>query len=130
MHLKIVLPYKLFVDADDVIRIVARTAQGSFGILPHRLDCVAALSPGVFLYETQSEGEVSLALDTGILVKTGSEVMLAVRNAIGGADLGHLREAVEQQLLKLDEREKTMRSVLARLESNVVRRFIELRRHE
>ena len=130
MHLKIVLPFQVFVDVDHVLRIVAHTAQGFFGILPHRLDCVAALSPAIFFYETQADGEIALALDEGVLVKTGPEVLVAVRNAVGEADLGKLSQAVERQILKLDEREKTVRSVLARLEGNLVRRFMEINRHE
>jgi F-type H+-transporting ATPase subunit epsilon len=130
MHLKIVLPFQVFADVDHVLRIVAHTAQGFFGILPHRLDCVAALSPALFFYETQADGEIALALDEGVLVKTGPEVLVAVRNAVGEADLGKLSQAVERQILKLDEREKTVRSVLARLEGNLVRRFMEISRHE
>lgn len=129
MHLKIVLPFQVFADVDNVFRITAHTAQGFFGILPRRLDCVAALSPAIFLYETEAAGEIALALDEGVLVKTGTEVLVAVRNAVGGADLGKLSQAVERQILKLDEREKAVRSVLARLEGNLVRRFMEISRH-
>jgi F-type H+-transporting ATPase subunit epsilon len=45
MHLKILLPYGVFADRPSVSRIVAETGHGSFGLLPHRLDCVAALGP-------------------------------------------------------------------------------------
>ncbi len=130
MHLKILLPFQVFADVEGVRRIVAQTAKGSFGILPHRLDCVAALAPAIFLYETQTGVEVAVALDEGVLVKTGAEVMVAVRNAVGGAELGQLRKAVEQQMLNLDERQQAIRTALARLESAVVRRFVNLKRHE
>ena len=130
MHLKILLPFQVFIDATDVVRIVAQSVSGSFGILPRRLDCVVALAPSIFIYKTKAQGEVPLALDEGILVKTGPEVLVAVRNAVGGADLGHLREAVEQHILNLDERQKAIRSTLARLESILIRRFTELQRNE
>jgi len=52
-------------------------------------------------------------------------VLVSVRNAVGGADLGKLREAVEQQFLNLDEQEKSVRSILAKLESGLVRRLAE-----
>lgn len=130
MHLKIVLPFKVFADVADVRRIIAHTAQGFFGILPQRLDCVAALTPAIFLYETEGQGEIALALDDGVLVKTGPEVLVAVRNAVGGAELAKLAQAVEQQTLRLDEREKSVRSVLARLEGHLVRQLLEICRHE
>ena len=56
MHLKILLPFQIFADKPGVTRIVAETLEGSFGLLPHRLDCVAALSPGILTYETETEG--------------------------------------------------------------------------
>jgi len=47
MHLKVLLPFQIFAEKTDVSRIVAETREGSFGLLPHRLDCVAALAPGI-----------------------------------------------------------------------------------
>ncbi|MBQ0730098.1 MAG: F0F1 ATP synthase subunit epsilon, partial [Oleispira antarctica] len=44
MTLKVLLPYKVFAEEHNVVRIVAMTHQGAFGILPNRLDCVASLS--------------------------------------------------------------------------------------
>ena len=123
MNLKILLPFKIFAEKTDVLRIVAKTREGSFGLLPHRLDCVVALAPGILVFETEAEGEVYIAVDEGILVKTGTNVLVSVRNAIGGMDLDKLRQAVEREFLNLDEQEKSVRSVLAKLESGFIRRF-------
>lgn len=130
MHLKILLPAETFADVLNVTRIVARSTQGLFGILPHRLDCTAAIVPSILFYEADSGGETAVAIDEGVLVKIGDEVTIAVRNAIGGVKLGQFRQAVERQLFHLDEQEKNLRSSLAHLESTVVRRFIELKRRE
>ena len=123
MNLKILLPFKIFAEQTGVVRVVAETRAGSFGFLPHRLDCVAALAPGILVYETEAGGEVCIAVDEGVLVKTGADVLVSVRNAIGGTDLGKLRAAVEQEFLNLDEQEKSVRSVLAKLESGFIHRF-------
>jgi len=128
MRLKVLLPYQVFAEIDGVRRIVAETPQGSFGLLPRRLDCVAALAPGILTYETQAGEEVYVAVDEGVLVKAGDEVLVSVRNAIGGADLGRLREAAAREFASLDEGEKQGRAVLARLESGLVRRFAEYHR--
>ncbi len=106
-----------------MLRIVAGTAQGSFGLLPHRLDCVAVLTAGILMYETEVDGEVYIAVDEGVLVKTGTDVLISVRNAIGGTDLVTLRAAVEEDFLNLDAQEKQVRSVLVKLESSFVHRF-------
>jgi len=128
MKLKILLPFQVFAEIKGVKHIVAETPQGSFGLLPHRLDCVAVLEPGILTYETKTEGEIYIAVDEGILVKAGDDVLVSVRNAIGGTDLGQLREAVEREFVDLDESEKQVRAVLARLESGFVRRFAEFHR--
>ena len=125
MHLKILLPFKIFADRQDVLRIVAVSQEGSFGLLPRRLDCVASLSAGIMIFETEAEGEVYIAVDEGVLVKTGADVLVSVRNAIGGMSLGKLREAVEEEFLELDEQEKKVRSVLAKMESGFIRRLVE-----
>ncbi len=123
MNLKILLPFQIFAEKTGVSRIVAETSEGSFGLLPHRLDCVAALTPGILIYETESGGEVFVAVDEGVLVKTGPDVLVSVRRALGGTDLGQLRDAVEREFLTLDEQERSVRSVTAKMETGFLRRF-------
>jgi F-type H+-transporting ATPase subunit epsilon len=129
MNLKILLPFQVFAEKTGVLRIVAETRDGSFGILPHRLDCVAALAPGILIYETESDGEVFVALDEGVLVKTGPDVLVSVRRAIDGTDLGQLQDAVKREFLALDEHEQSVRLVVAKLETGFLRRFATLQ-HE
>ena len=123
MTLKVLLPFQIFAEKTGVSRIVAETREGSFGLLPQRLDCVAALAPGILVYETDAEGEVFVAVDEGVLVKAGPNVLVSVRRALDGADLGQLRDVVEQEFLTLDEHEQSMRLVLAKLEAGFLRRF-------
>jgi F-type H+-transporting ATPase subunit epsilon len=127
MDLKLLLPFQVFAQKSDVLRIIAETPDGSFGLLPHRLDCVAALAPGILTYETDAEGEVFVAIDEGVLVKAGSEVLVSVRRAHAGTDLGQLRAAVEREFLVLDEQEKSVRLAVANMEGNLVRRMARLR---
>ena len=129
MHLKVLLPFQVFAEKTDVTRIVAETREGSFGLLPHRLDCVAALVPGILIYQTVSGGEVLVAVDEGVLVKTGLDVLVSVRRAIGGMDLGQLHAAVEKEFLTLDEKEQSVRSAVAKLETGFLQRFAKFQ-HE
>ena len=126
MNLKILLPFKVFAEKRDVKSIVAETPQGSFGLLPHRLDCVSVLAPGILIYETEEGGREYVAIDEGILVKAGADVLISVRNAIGGTELGKLHEVVEREFMNLNEDEKSTRVELAKLESGFVRRFTEM----
>jgi len=128
MHLKILLPYRVFLDVAGVSHIVVVTRSGAFGLRPHRLDCTAAIIPGILAYGIAGGEEVYLAVDEGVLIKTGSQVMISVRNAIGGQDLGKLRAAVEHEFLNQDERERSARTLVARVESDFLRRFLEMQR--
>jgi F-type H+-transporting ATPase subunit epsilon len=123
MDLKILLPFQIFADKASVSRIVAETHDGSFGLLPHRLDCVAALAPGILTYQTAADGEVFVAVDEGVLVKAGAQVLVSVRRAIGGKDLGQLRQAVEREFLTLDAHEQSIRSTIAKMETDLLRRM-------
>jgi F-type H+-transporting ATPase subunit epsilon len=128
LQLEILLPFAVFLANEPVSRVVAMTPSGSFGLLPHRLDCVAALSPGILTYSTPAGREFNVAIDRGMLIKTGAQVRVCVRRALGGAELGSLRSAVEQEFTKLDEQERSLRSTLAGLESGFIRRLVGVQR--
>jgi F-type H+-transporting ATPase subunit epsilon len=123
MNLKLLLPHRVFADTRGVARIVAETAEGSFGLLPNRRDCVAALVPGVLTYETGDDGEVFVAIDEGVLVKSGADVWVSVRRASGGSDLTALRDAVQREFLSLDEQARSVRAASDKLETGFVSRF-------
>ena len=128
MHLKILLPSQIFAELDGVSRIVVETSAGFFGILPHRLDGIAAMVPGIFMYEIGAEGETYIAVDQGMLVKAGREVLVSVRRAIGGKDLGQLKTAMEQEFLTLDESEQSVRTATENLESGFLSRLARAHR--
>jgi F-type H+-transporting ATPase subunit epsilon len=127
MKLKMLLPYKIFIECVNVNRIVFETSKGSYGFLPQRLDCAAALVPGIFIYETEENEVKYVAIDQGILIKAGNEVLVSVRNAIGDADLGELQETVKKSFLDLDEREHKARFVMAKMESGFIQSLEKFR---
>jgi F-type H+-transporting ATPase subunit epsilon len=128
MTLKVLLPHQIYLDCAQVQRVVVQTLQGSLGLLPHRLDCSAILKPGILCYETAADGERYIAVDAGVLVKTGLQLQVSVRNAIAGNDLSTLHRQVEQQFLQLDAQERLMRTELLKLEGGFVRRYLEFQR--
>jgi F-type H+-transporting ATPase subunit epsilon len=125
MNLKVLLPFRVFTEKRDIARIVAETGHGSFGILPHRLDCAAALLPGILIYEEKNKGEAYVAVDEGVLAKIGPDVFVSVRNAIAGNDLNELREAVEREFVILDQQDRNARMALAKMENSLVRSLME-----
>jgi len=127
MNLKILLPHKVFMNTTSVNRVVVDTNSGSYGFLPQRLDCVAALVPGILTYETASGAVHYVAVDEGVLIKTENEIQVSVRNAIGGADLGKLRETIEREFINLNESERIARTAVAKLESEFIQSIKKLR---
>ena len=128
MQLKVLLPSQIFLEKDDVERIVAETRGGSFGILPHRRDCVAALAPGILTYQERNGSPAYLALDEGVLAKVGMNVLVSVRRAVRGTNLGQLHEAVKQQFLTLSDQERQVREALHNLESTFAGKLAEFSR--
>lgn len=128
MKLKVLLPYRVFLETENVKRMVAETTNGSYGFLPHRLDCSAKLRPGIFMYETMDGEEHFLAMDEGIFVKTGMEVTVSSRRVVGGTDLGKLHETVEQEFMELDENERSIRAVMAKLEVDFIQSMEKMRK--
>ncbi len=125
MKLTVILPTGVLVD-QEVIKVTAEAENGSFCLLPRHIDFLAALVPGLLSFETETGDEEFLAIDEGVLVKCGAEVMVSTRNAVRGVPLGQLRQAVEKQFRVLDEKEQQARTVLTKLEADLVGRFIRL----
>ena len=128
MNLKVLLPAEVLVK-EEVAKVTAEAANGSFCLLPKHVDFVAALVPGILSFQTASGRETFVAVDEGILVKCGDEVMVSTRNAVRGPDLGQLRRTVEERFKVLDDHEKTARSAMVKIEAGFVRRFLEIQGH-
>ncbi len=125
MNLKVVTPNQTVVD----MRVEKATVEGRDGsrtYLPRHIDFVTAIVPSVMSWQPPDGEEQFAAVDEGILVKAGDELLVSTTYAVYGPDLGQLRETVEEQFEQRGEREKTARTSLARLEASIVRRFMEL----
>ena len=129
MKLKVLLPTEILVD-QEVTKVIAEAENGSFCLLPRHIDFVAALPPGILIFESAEGHEEFIAVDEGTLVKVGREVLVSTRNAVRSSELGTLKQIVEQEFRVHDDREKMTRSASAKLEADLVRRFIELGEYE
>ncbi len=126
MNLKILLPFKVFADIENVTQVIMETSEGSYGLLPQRLDCVAALVPGIFTYETNGALHY-VAVDEGVMVKAGAQILVSVRNAVGGVDLGKLGEMVKKDFDTQEENQKQANTAIAKLERGFIYSFDKLR---
>ena len=127
MNLKVLIPTEVLVD-EEVAKVTAEAQNGSFCLRPRHIDFVAALVPGLLSFENSEGREIFLAVDEGVLVKYGQDVLVSTRNAVRGGALGELRRIVEERFMVLDEKEKTARTAMAKIEAGFVRRFLEVQR--
>jgi len=125
LNLKILLPSGVLLE-EEVAQVTAEAQNGYFTMLPHHIDFVAALVPGIFSYLTPAGQERYLAIDEGVVVKQGKQVYVSAARAVPGDDLAYLQETVENELKALGESEKKARTVMSRLEVDTLRRFTRL----
>ncbi|MEO1802682.1 MAG: F0F1 ATP synthase subunit epsilon [Cyanobacteria bacterium J06629_2] len=125
MKLKVLTPTHVLINR-PVAKVVAEAENGNFCLLPNHIDFVAALVPGILSFTTETDEEVFVAVDEGILVKCDREILVSTRNAVEGKDLVSLKQTVSEQYQILDEKEKLTRSALAQFEVSMMRRFREL----
>jgi F-type H+-transporting ATPase subunit epsilon len=127
MQLKVLLPTEVLL-AEEVVKVTAEAPNGQFCLLPRHIDMVSVLVPGLLSYvKDGTADEVYLAVADGVLVKCGSEVVVATVNAVRGPRLGQLREVVARPFRALADQEKQARAALAHLEANFIRRFLKMK---
>lgn len=127
MHLRVLLPDRILVDT-RVDKVSVEGMEGALTLLPRHIDYATAIIPGLLVYVDEADAEHYMAVDRGVLVKQGDEVWVSVWNAVRGEDLDELRTTVTQQFERLEDQERQARAVLAGLEADLVRRFIDLGR--
>jgi F-type H+-transporting ATPase subunit epsilon len=125
VRLKVLLPTEVLVDR-SVAKVTAEAENGSFMLLPRHIDFAAALVPGILSFVTEEEQTEFMAIDQGILVKQGPNVLVSTINAAQSADLTELKQTVQEQFEVLDEHEKKTRTALARLEASFIQHFMEI----
>ena len=123
MRVKVIVPSGVLLE-QMAVKVVAEAHDGSFCLLPRHVDFVAALAPGILALTSADGEETFVALDEGILVKHGPQVLISTRNAQRGK-LGELQQAVLGQFRELGEQEQKARLALDRLEANLVHQMIE-----
>lgn len=123
MTVKVILPSGVLLD-QAAVKVVAEAQNGSFCLLPRHIDFVATLVPGILALTSPEGEETFLAVDEGVLVKHGPEVLVSTWNAVEGK-LGELRQAVLAQFRVRGEQEQKARLALSRLEASLVHQIFE-----
>ena len=124
MHLKVLIPTSVFLD-EEVEQVSIEAEDGARTLLPRHVDFTAALTPGILSY-TADGAEQFLAVDGGMFVKAGQEVLVSTPAAIATGSLEDLHRTVQDSFERLDEQAERAQMALFKLESDFVRRFLDV----
>lgn len=125
MKLRLLVPTGVVLD-EEVTKITAEAEHGGFCLLPRHVDFLAALVPGLLAYEDNAGKERFAAVDEGVLVKRGDEVLVSTRQATPGVDLDQLRDTVRREFATLDLQERRAKAAVAKLEATFLRGYLDL----
>jgi F-type H+-transporting ATPase subunit epsilon len=125
VRLRVLLPDQILIDV-EVQKITAEAENGSFTLLPRHVDFAATLVPGILFYVKEDAQEEFLAVDEGVLIKSGSDVRVSVLSAVRGRELGELRGMINARAQNVSEHERKARDAINKLEVDLIRRFMEL----
>lgn len=125
MHLKLLVPNYVLID-QPVTKIIAEGENGAFCLLPHHIDLLTALVPSILTWQSPEAEDRFVAIDRGLLIKCGPEVLISTRNAFQGSQLEVLQQEIAQQFHTLDEQERLARTAIARMETSLARQFTAL----
>lgn len=129
IDLKILLPERTFLNK-EIRKIMAEAENGWFCLRPKHVDFTTSLVPGILILTTPEGKDIFLAIDEGILVKYGKNVIIATKNAIEGNNLGELKNRVQETFFKTEEKEKEAEIALSKLEVEFIKSFLSLEAHE
>lgn len=124
MRLLVSTPFARVLDV-DIEKIHAPTQRGDWCLLPRHADLVMEIVPGILTHHANGE-QAAIALNTGLLVKAGDEVLIASDQAVISDCLADLTHAVQEQFLRQSEDEKRAQTALAHIETGLIRNLIDL----
>ncbi|MFW5743368.1 MAG: hypothetical protein ACOC2D_08825 [Spirochaetota bacterium] len=109
----------------DLELVDVESDVGRLTLLPHHVDCAAALHAGLVRIRDAGGREHYVGTDGGTLVKIGEEVLISTPRAVVGRALGQIHEELAQRRRRRNQREKEAQKALARLEVELARSVFE-----
>jgi F-type H+-transporting ATPase subunit epsilon len=128
LHLEVLTPAEVIVDV-MASKVTAEARNGSFTLLPRHIDFVAPLVPGLLSFVVDGQDRL-LAINAGVLVKRAESVRVATADAFEGEGVLGLQRKLREAFRDMTESEQRGRSVLVHLETDAMRRLLELEHHD
>lgn len=127
MMLRVTMPDRCLFEG-QVAKVVADGVDGSRGFLPRHIDFVMPLKPGIMSCTDADGAETFFAVHGGVLVKKGAEMTVATRQAVMAERMEDLPRGVLELFQEVDEHAEAAERAANRLETMLLREFLELHR--
>jgi F-type H+-transporting ATPase subunit epsilon len=114
----------------NLTSFVGEDKSGSFGILAGHARMITSLVIGLARFRTGEDDWNYAALPGAILYFNRDVLSLSTRQCLVGKDYAIISTALKEQLLGEEEKLRTMKESLHRMEEEVLRRLWEIRRRE
>ena len=121
------------VDELEISRLSAEGEEGSFVILPGHIDLLSILKRCIVTIQDKASTFQVYAADGGVLTKEGDTVRISSPFVVKGENVVSedpeegLAAVIERSLKKLEKESADVQTGSFRLESDLVRRMVELR---
>lgn len=126
IHLRSATQYQLI---EGVTSFVGEDASGSFGILPGHFRMITTLQPGLARYRQSDGAWQFVACPGAVLYFCDNTLQLSTRRYIHGSDYQSISQALQDDILSEEEKLRSLKQSMIRLEEEMLRRLWELQ-HE
>lgn len=111
---------------DGVTSFIGEDASGSFGILAGRVRLITSLLFGLARFRCGDEAWQYLALPGAQLYFADNRLQLYTRRFLMDSDYERISTILQQQLLDEEQKLRSMKQSLRRMEDEVMRRLTEI----
>lgn len=121
------------IDKLDAVKVSAIGLEGSFSILPGHVDLLSVLVRCIVTASGENGSTSVYAADGGVLVKQDDQVMISTPMAVKGDPVSDsnpemgITESIEKTLKKLKEESDQIKTETFRMETDLIRRMVELK---
>ena len=129
INLRVYTPDKLVVE-DVIKKINVNGKEGSFTILPKHIDYVSSFVDSVIAYVDNNEKTKFLAVNQGILIKTGRNLEISTFNVIKSNSLLELKNVLKlsvEEDNKNEEKRKKINDNLKKMEFLMLNKLTKFR---
>lgn len=129
LNLKIYTPDKLVLN-ETILKLSVDGKEGNFSIMPKHIDYISSFSDGIISYTDTNNAVNFLAVNQGVLVKTGRNIEISTFHVALGTDLKDLKNKVKELALKSEEIVETDKKInisLKKMEYTMLQRIMKFR---